>query len=67
MAHFQSWAEKSDIPWRAIKPHLNDTLSRARELWPEALNTLPMTDAHKEGLKSHWRKLHDDFKIDAAN
>lgn len=67
MAHFQSWAEKSDIPWRAIKPHLNDTLSRARDLWPEALNTLPMTDAHKEGLKSHWRKLHDDFKIDAAN
>lgn len=63
MVHFQWWADKSGIPWRAIKPHLDDTLSKARELWPEALKTLPMDDAHKNGIRSHWRKLHDDFKI----
>ncbi|WP_200881831.1 type II toxin-antitoxin system HipA family toxin [Nitrincola sp. A-D6] len=28
MVHFQSWADKSGIPWRAIKPHLDDTLRR---------------------------------------
>jgi len=66
MAHFQSWAHKSGIPWRAIKPHLDDTLSKARELWPEALKTLPMVDAHKDGLRIHWGNLHEDFKIDTA-
>ncbi|MDT8429710.1 MAG: type II toxin-antitoxin system HipA family toxin [Pseudomonadales bacterium] len=66
LAHFQAWADKSGLPWRAIKPHLDDTLSKARELWPEALQTLPMNDEHKTGLKAHWRRLHDDFKIDTA-
>ena len=67
MAHFQMWADKSGIPWRAIKPHLDDTLSTARELWPEALKALPMEDAHKDGLRTHWGKLQEDFKIDTAN
>lgn len=66
MAHFQTWADKSGIPWRAIKPHLDDTLSKARELWPEALKALPMEDAHKDRLRTHWGKLQEDFKIDAA-
>lgn len=66
MAHFQTWADKSGIPWRAIKPHLDDTLSKARELWPEALKALPMEDAHKDGLRTHWAKLQEDFKIDTA-
>ncbi|WP_045860157.1 type II toxin-antitoxin system HipA family toxin [Teredinibacter purpureus] len=66
MAHFQSWADKSGIPWRAIKPHLDDTLSKARELWPEALKALPMEDAHKDGLRTHWGKLQEDFKIDTT-
>ncbi len=65
MAHIQSWADKSGIPWRAIKPHLEDTMAKARELWPEALKTLPMDEAHKEKLRSHWVKLQDDFKIEA--
>ncbi len=64
MEHFQSWAEKSGIPWRAVKPHLDDTLSRARELWPEALKALPMDDTHKEVLRGHWRMLQEDFRID---
>lgn len=66
MAHFESWAIKSGIPWRAIKPHLDDTLSKARELWPEALKALPMDDEHKTGLRVHWRKLHEDFKISST-
>lgn len=66
MEHFQTWADKSGIPWRAIKPHLDDTLSKARELWPEALKALPMEDAHKDGLRTHWGKLQEDFKIDTA-
>ncbi len=66
MAHFQTWADKSGIPWRAIKPHLDDTLSKARELWPEALKALPMEDAHKDRPRTHWGKLQEDFKIDAA-
>ena len=66
MAHFQTWADKSGIPWRAIKPHLDDTLSNARELWPEALKALPMEDTHKDRLKTHWSKLQRDFKIDTV-
>ena len=63
MEQFEYWAEKADIPWRAIKPHLLDTLEKARSLWPEALNDLPMDDAHKAGLRTHWGNLHPDFQI----
>lgn len=66
LAHFQLWTDKSGIPWRAIKPHLNDTMSKARELWPEALKALPMDEAHKDGLRVHWSKLQDDFKIETS-
>ncbi len=66
LENFQSWAEKSGIPWRAIKPHLDDTLSKARSLWPDALNILPMHDTHKKDLRSHWRKLQKDFQIDTS-
>jgi len=66
MAHFQLWADRSGIPWRAIKPHLDDALNKARELWPEALDMLPMNDKHKDGLKTHWGNLHEDFKIDVT-
>lgn len=65
MAHFKSLTEKSGIPWRAIKPHLDETLNKARELWPDALNTLPMHDTHKAKLKTHWRNLQQDFRINA--
>ncbi|WP_395342833.1 helix-turn-helix domain-containing protein [Ningiella sp. W23] len=37
-----------------------------KKLWPEALKRLPMDEAHKQGLRSHWTKLHDDFKIQAT-
>jgi len=63
MPHFEVWSKKSNIPWRAIKPHLESTIEKARALWPNALKDLPMDDEHKELLKKHWKLLHEDFQI----
>jgi len=63
ITNFEYWANKSGLPWRAIKPHLDDTLEKARTLWPTALKNLPMDDAHKEKLKIHWQNLQKDFQI----
>ena len=63
LENFESWANKSGIPWRAIKPHIDETMEKARSLWPEALKDLPMDDRHKIILKAHWLKLHTNFKI----
>ena len=63
---FERWAEKSDVPWRAIKPHLDDTMENARSLWPDALKDLPMGDEHKNKLKEHWNTLRADFKIETV-
>lgn len=63
MDHFQMWTAKSDIPWRAVKPHLFDTLDKARTLWRKELISLPMDDEHKQGLREHWQNLHSDFRI----
>ncbi len=64
MENFKSWADKSGIPWRAIKPHIDDTMEKARTLWPEALKDLPMDEDHKAKLKAHWLKLQADFRIE---
>jgi len=64
-AHFENWANKSGIPWRAIKPHLDDTMEKARSLWPDALKDLSMDEAHKENLKIHWKSLQKDFQIES--
>lgn len=61
--HFKQWADKSGFPWRAIEPHLQDTIEKARILWPDALQHLPMADTHKQSLKDHWRLLTNDFRI----
>ena len=63
--HFQAWADKSGIPWRAIKPHIDDTMEKARRLWPKALKDLPMDEQQKDKLKEHWANLQADFKIDS--
>jgi serine/threonine-protein kinase HipA len=63
LEHFESWAERADIPWRAIKPHLEDTLDKARTLWPGQLATLPMAAEHKRILIAHWEQLRADFQI----
>ncbi len=62
--HFRNWSEKSGIPWRVIKPHLDDTLEKARTLWPSALQDLPMAADHKDILKTHWQALDSDFRIE---
>jgi serine/threonine-protein kinase HipA len=46
-----------------MRPHLLDTMEKARSLWPDALKDLPMIDAHKADLKEHWQNLHPDFRI----
>lgn len=61
--HFEAWALKVGIPWRAVKPPLEDTLDKARTLWPQEIKDLPMNESHKEQLKIHWGKLHADFRI----
>ncbi|MFM8453819.1 MAG: type II toxin-antitoxin system HipA family toxin [Gammaproteobacteria bacterium] len=61
--NFEAWAVRSDIPWQAIKYHLDDTIEKARSLWPDALKNLPMNDSHKKKLHNHWEKLHSDFRI----
>jgi serine/threonine-protein kinase HipA len=62
--HFKTWADKADLPWKAIKPQLADTLDKARTLWPEALVDLPMDAAQKHLLKVHWQNLQSDFRIE---
>ena len=66
-SHFRAWAEKAGIPWRAIKPQLDDTLDKARSLWPKYLDDLPADHAHKKQLKEHWRLLSADFRIETDN
>lgn len=63
LSHFELWATKSGVPCRAIKSHLDDVMEKARALWPQALNDLPMDDEHKVKLREHWTALHEDFKI----
>ena len=63
-ASFQYWAERAGIPWRAIKPHLDDVMDKARSLWPAALKHLPMDETHKKGLINHWGTLRQDFRIE---
>ncbi len=62
--NFVRWATKSSIPWRAIKPHIDDAMEKVRTLWPAALEKLPMDEEHKNELKEHWLKLHSDFRIE---
>jgi serine/threonine-protein kinase HipA len=62
--NFQNWAGKSGIPWRVIKPHLDEVMEKARDLWPGALKALPMSELHKAKLKKHWHVLQPDFRIE---
>ncbi len=62
--HFHSWADKAGIPWKAIKPQLDETLEKARTIWPKKLDDLPMDDSQKSLLKEHWQALQPDFRIE---
>lgn len=63
LVNFRSWADRAKIPWRAIKPHLDDVMDKARGLWPGAIKDFPMNESHKLKLKNHWSNLQQDFKI----
>ncbi|MCL7421619.1 MAG: type II toxin-antitoxin system HipA family toxin [Methylobacter sp.] len=63
LKHFQYWAERSGIPWRAIKPHLDDVIDKARTLWPKAIKNMPMNENHKIRLREHWDNLHENFRV----
>ena len=65
-SHFEYWADKSGVPWRAIKSHLDHALEAARSGWGPMLKELPMDDSHKDKLKEHWKNLHEDFQIQTA-
>ena len=62
-SHFEHLAKKSGVPWRAVKPHLEDTMDKARTLWHTQLEDLPMADNHKILLQQHWQNLHPAFRI----
>jgi serine/threonine-protein kinase HipA len=63
LLNFQSWAERAGIPWRIIKPHLDDVMEKARDRWDEAIKHLPMNEQHQQALRDHWSRLHKDFQI----
>ncbi|MCY4262639.1 MAG: type II toxin-antitoxin system HipA family toxin, partial [Candidatus Dadabacteria bacterium] len=65
-SQFKAWADKADIPWKAIKPQLDDTLSKARYLWPKSLDDLPVDYNQKKQLREHWRLLSTDLRIESA-
>ncbi|WP_101674943.1 type II toxin-antitoxin system HipA family toxin [Alloalcanivorax mobilis] len=66
LGHFETWAKNADVPWRAIRPQLTDVMDKARTLWGPALKELPMDDQHKRSLRTHWRALQSDFRIDVG-
>jgi serine/threonine-protein kinase HipA len=66
-AHFEGWAKRIGVPWRAIKPHLDDTLEKARALWPQTLEALPMANEHKLQLQQHWKQLQTEFRINSPS
>lgn len=63
MGSFEAWAKKANIPWRLIQPHLQSTLEQAKEIWPQALEDLPMLEHQKKILIRHWKNLHPDFRL----
>ena len=64
MATFEYWATRIGAPWPAIKIHLEDAMTAAREQWPQLLQTLPMSANHKAILKEHLAGLSPDLRIE---
>ena len=62
-ADFKQWSQKVGVAWPAVRTVLNDTVERARALWPEQLREMPMAEAHKILLKEHWRRLAPEWRI----
>jgi serine/threonine-protein kinase HipA len=65
MGHFEAWTQSIGAPWRAIRPHIDDAMEKARSLWPNYLQTAPMNVEHKAALQTHWRRMHPDFALNS--
>ncbi|ANS41047.1 type II toxin-antitoxin system HipA family toxin [Serratia inhibens] len=63
MQTFERWAERVGIPWPAIRVHLLDAIDKARTLWPDLLENLPMVAEHQSVLRQHWASLSSDFRL----
>jgi serine/threonine-protein kinase HipA len=64
MGHFQAWVETVGVPWKAIRPHLDDVMEKARNLWPTYLRESPMNEEHKKSLREHLGRLQPVFRIE---
>lgn len=60
---FRRWAEKTGVAWPAIESVLDDTITSARQCWPDLLAEMPMAEEHKVILREHWRKLSPEWRI----
>lgn len=60
---FENWADRARLPWPAIRSNLLDAMDRARTVWPDMLESLPMIDDHKLVLRQHWKSLSPDFRL----
>ena len=60
---FKTWALRIGVHWPAVKVHLLDALTKARDTWPQLLVDMPMREEHKDVLKAHWSRLSADFRL----
>lgn len=63
LEHFESWSRSVGVPWRAVRPHLEDVIDVARRQWPLYLDQAPMNPDHKRSLRDHWRSLDSGFGV----
>ena len=63
MEHFEKWGQCIGTSWPAIRVHLLDVMAKARDIWPNLLDKLPIEAKHKIILQSHRKKLHPDFRL----
>lgn len=55
---------RSRVPESPILYNLRQAMDAARTLWPQALEESPMAAPHKEALRTHWKALQPDFRIE---
>lgn len=63
LSDFQHWADKVGVSWPVVEAELEETLNRARVMWPDMLDSLPMAASHKALLREHWRSLAPEWRV----
>jgi len=63
LEHFENWSRSVGVPWRAVRPHLEDVIDIARRQWPAYLDQAPMNPEHKRSLQNHWQSLDSGFRL----